>query len=272
MLLALICPAFGDGISDVGVGHPSLASEFPNDNAEISSGTIWIHPDLIGPPVAELAPFEPVPAESFVLYFDDEELVEGPVEVEAVSGTITIAVGMHHEAEPELGLQPDPEVDLEPELDLQPAPDADLEPESASPASDSNPPDSPALAHFERALSGALLAQGATRSAALVSRLLRLEPLLADDAAKDVWLSLQSRGYLDDNGRYSPKYRELCGAWSALLQGASQDFSACGTTTLDRFGADLLAALLAVPASRAEELRRELRKAGIAAFGVLAAA
>jgi hypothetical protein len=236
------------------VGHPSLASEFPNDNAEISSGTIWIHPDLIGPPVAELAPFEPVPTASFVLYFDDdEELVDGPVEIEAASGTISVAVGVRAEAE----------------LELEPAPVADREPESALAAS---PPDSPAFVHFERALTGALLAQGATRSAALVSRLLRLEPLPADDAAKDVRVSLQSRGYLDDNGRYSPKYRELCGAWSALLQGASQDFSACGTTTLDRFGADLLAALLAVPASRAEELRRELRKAGIAAFGVLAAA
>ena len=58
----------------------------------------------------------------------------------------------------------------------------------------------------------------------------------------------------------------------AVLRGASQDFAACGTTTLDRFGAELLAALLAVPATRAEELRRDLRKAGIAAFGVLQAA
>ena len=43
-------------------------------------------------------------------------------------------------------------------------------------------------------------------------------------------------------------------------------------TTLDRFGAELLAALLPVPATRADELRRDLRKAGIAAFGVLQAA
>jgi aspartokinase len=117
-----------------------------------------------------------------------------------------------------------------------------------------------------------LLAQGATRSAALVPRLLRLETLPADSLTKDVLLTLQSRGYLDGNTRYSAKYRDLCSAWMAVLQGSSRDFAACGTTTLDRFGADLLAALLAVPATRADELRRGLRKAGIAAFGVLEAA
>jgi hypothetical protein len=94
----------------------------------------------------------------------------------------------------------------------------------------------------------------------------------ADALSKNVELTLQSRGYLDGNARYSQKFRELCGAWGAVLRGASQDFAACGTTTLDRFGAELLAALLAVPTTRADELRRELRKAGVAAFGVLAAA
>src|SRR5258705_4387184 len=133
-------------------------------------------------------------------------------------------------------------------------------------------PLAPAFAHFEAALVTALLAQGATRSAALVPRLLRLESLPADGLAKDVQLTLQSRGYLDGNTRYSAKYRELCGAWSAVLHGSSQDFAACGTTTLDRFGAELLAAPLAVPATRADELRRQLRKSGIAAFGVLDAA
>ncbi len=116
------------------------------------------------------------------------------------------------------------------------------------------------------------MAKGASRSAALVPHLLRLEALPADSLSKDVLLTLQSRGYLDGNARYSQKFRALCSAWSAVLHGSSQDFAACGTTTLDRFGADLLAALLAVPATRADELRRELRKAGIAAFGVLEAA
>jgi hypothetical protein len=214
------------------VGKPTLSSEFPHDNAEISAGAVWICDELTGPATPLLAAYEPVPSQPFVLFYDDgdEEGVEGPLELSIEeNGAPSVRV-----SEPE--------------------------------------PTTPAFSHFESALRAALMAQGASRSAALVPRLLRLEPLPADGLSKDVQLTLQSRGYLDSSLRYSQKYRELCGAWCAVLRGSSQDFGACGTTTLDRFGADLLAALLAVPATRADELRRELRKAGIAAFGVLEAA
>lgn len=244
------------------MGHPSRASEFPNDNAEISGGAIWVHDDLIGPPKLELrepepepvasASFTPVPSESFVLYFDDDEpLVDGPVELEATSESLAVAV-----------FEPEPEVAS---FEAEPEPEPIVE---AAPAA----AESPSFLHFESALVSALLAQGATRSAALVPQLLRLEPITPEALTKEALLTLQSRGYLDGNARYSSKYRELCSAWIAVLRGSSQDFAACGTTTLDRFGADLLAALLAVPATRADDLRRGLRKAGIAAFGVLEAA
>jgi hypothetical protein len=230
------------------VGFPSLASEFPNDNAEISGGAIWIGAELTGPARLELAPYQPVKAEAFVLFFDDEEgelELDGPLELEMSTGSLSLTV---HEPEP---LHENEPQHVEPVNEIAVA---------------------TAFAHFEAALAAALMAQGASRAAALLPRLLRLEPLPADTVAKEVWLTLQSRGYLDSNGRYSQKFRDLCTAWSAVLQGSSQDFAACGTTTLDRFGADLLAALLAVPATRADELRRQLRKAGIAAFGVLHAA
>ena len=221
------------------MGFPSLASEFPNDNAEISGGAIWIGAELTGPARLELAPYQPVKAEAFVLFFDEDDGdLDGPVELELSCGSVSVAVPT-------------------------PVPEP-VHAVVAAPA--------PAFAHFEAALTAALMAQGASRSAALLPRLLRLESLPADAVSKDVLLTLQSRGYLDSNTRYSHKFRDLCTAWSAVLQGSSQDFGACGTTTLDRFGADLLAALLAVPATRADELRRQLRKAGIAAFGVLQAA
>jgi hypothetical protein len=228
------------------VGLPSLASEFPNDNAEISGGAIWIGAELTGPARLELAPYQPMKAESFVLRFDDDEDdIDGPVAVEASTGSLNVSVHPRdpvHENEPE-HVEPVDEIAV-----------------------------APAFAHFEAALAAALMAQGASRSAALLPRLLRLESLPADAMSKEVLLTLQSRGYLESNTRYSQRFRDLCTAWSAVLQGSSRDFAACGTTTLDRFGADLLAALLAVPATRADELRRQLRKAGIAAFGVLEAA
>ena len=46
--------------------------------------------------------------------------------------------------------------------------------------------EAPAFVCFESALMSALMAQGASRSAALVPRLLRLEPLPADALSKDV--------------------------------------------------------------------------------------
>jgi hypothetical protein len=226
-----------------GVGFPSLASEFPNDNSEISGGAIWVCERLTGPATLEVRPYTPVESVPFVFMFDDDEdgVVDGPIEIEVApeSGEVEVHVALASETETE----------TETEVEV-----------------------APAFAHFESALVAALLAQGATRSAALLPRLLRLEPLPADGLAKDVQLTLQSRGYLESNARYSSKYRELCAAWTAVLRGESQDFAACGTTTLDRFGADLVAALLAVPTTRADELRRALRKAGIAAFGVLQAA
>lgn len=245
------------------MGHPSLASEFPNDNAEISGGAIWVCAELTGPATAELAPYQPVPAEPFVLFFDDDEDgVDGPVELRlSAAGPVVV---IHTAGEGEREDEPELELTLQPELgsELEPAV-AEAAPEPEVPA---------AFRHFEAALVSALMSHGASRAAAAVPKLLRLEPLPAEALSKDAQLTLQSRGYLESNARYSPQFRELCGAWSAVLHGSSEDLGACGTTTLDRFGAELLAALLAVPATRAEELRRELRKAGVAAFGVLQAA
>jgi hypothetical protein len=272
------------------VGCTSLASEFPNDNAEISSGAVWICQNLTGPATLQAPPFQPVAAVPFVFWFDDDEAsCEGPVDIQISDGGPSVTVHAiateSFEAGPTVAeagptvaeagpavvevapivAQPEPS-STEDEAPILADTDAPvmLEPAPENPAT-------PAFAHFEQALSAILMAQSASRAAALLPKFLRLEALPGDALTKDVQLTLQSRGYLDGSGRYSPKFRDLCGAWIAVLQGSSQDFAACGTTTLDRFGADLLAALLAVPATRSDELRRELRKAGIAAFGILEA-
>lgn len=218
------------------MGYPSRASEFPNDNVDISSGTRWLSEHLVGAVTAELpleeerksAVHEPVPSERFVLCFEDEEpYVDEPLELRlTVDGPVVVV-------------------------------------ERETP---------PALRHFQDALVQALMSRGASRAAALVPSLLKLLPLTAESLSPELSASLRSRGYFDENSRYSDGFRSLCGAWVAVLSGTSDDISACGATTLDGFGAQLLAALLTIPATRADELRRELRKAGIAAFGVLEAA
>ncbi len=60
-------------------------------------------------------------------------------------------------------------------------------------------------------------------------------------------------------------------AWRAILRGESDDYAACGASTLDEWAAATLARLIGVP-SRAGELRRELRSRGVVAFGLLQAA
>jgi hypothetical protein len=59
--------------------------------------------------------------------------------------------------------------------------------------------------------------------------------------------------------------------WQGILRGESDDFSDCGAPTLDEWASDLLARLVGNVA-RAPAIRRELRKLGIAAFGLVATA
>ncbi len=58
-------------------------------------------------------------------------------------------------------------------------------------------------------------------------------------------------------------------AWQGVLRGECDDFSACGAAMLDEWCANLLARAMGNP-SRAETLRRELRRRGVAAFGLVA--
>lgn len=62
--------------------------------------------------------------------------------------------------------------------------------------------------------------------------------------------------------------RAAAAAWGAILRGESEDFSTCGACTLDEWSSTLIAAALGQPA-RADSLRRELRRRGVAAFGLL---
>jgi hypothetical protein len=57
--------------------------------------------------------------------------------------------------------------------------------------------------------------------------------------------------------------------WQGILRGESEDYSSCGSQTLDEWAAGLV--VECVPgAGRAEGVKRELRKHGVAAFGFVA--
>jgi hypothetical protein len=60
-------------------------------------------------------------------------------------------------------------------------------------------------------------------------------------------------------------------AWQDILRDCSDDYASCGAATLDEWTADLVTRALG-GGSRQEAIRRELRKCGVAAFGLVAAA
>jgi hypothetical protein len=57
--------------------------------------------------------------------------------------------------------------------------------------------------------------------------------------------------------------------WQGILRGESEDFGACGATALDEWAANVVARVLGNPMP-ANGLRRELRRRGVAAFGLVA--
>jgi hypothetical protein len=62
--------------------------------------------------------------------------------------------------------------------------------------------------------------------------------------------------------------RAQAAAWQVLLRGDDGDFDACGGAMLDDWSARLLATVLG-QASRVDGIKRELRRLGVAAFGIV---
>jgi hypothetical protein len=83
---------------------------------------------------------------------------------------------------------------------------------------------------------------------------------------------LVERGWLEKSGRgfaLSAERSAVANAWRRVLQGESSDLGECDGT-LDGWMAELVAEITGAP-SRRDELRRQLRGHGVAAFGLLAA-
>jgi hypothetical protein len=71
--------------------------------------------------------------------------------------------------------------------------------------------------------------------------------------------------------RLSGGYLRTGEAWRAILRGDACDMSACGTSTLDGWAGDILRGL-GVGSDGSLDVKRELRRRGVAAFGMLLAA
>jgi hypothetical protein len=123
--------------------------------------------------------------------------------------------------------------------------------------------------HFVQALVGAAQALGATRAAAVLPVLIhegRFEGLVEETSA-----TLTARAFLEKDGTtMTPTFSATLAAWLDVVRGKTTDLGACGAATLDTWAADLICALAGAPRSRASDYRRELRRRGVAAFGLIA--
>jgi hypothetical protein len=112
--------------------------------------------------------------------------------------------------------------------------------------------------------------EGAAAQAAALPALLALQPVPADAVGATAVGALLGAGLcveVDGTVRASDHLAALVHAWSGVLR-RTGDFSACGSVTLNEWAADLLAALLG-DVQRASAMQYQLRRRGIAAFGMV---
>jgi hypothetical protein len=95
-----------------------------------------------------------------------------------------------------------------------------------------------------------------------------LEPSVFDS---DAAAALAAGGLIERGGHRSSGFDKQVRAWRALLLEESDDMSACGPAPLDEWCADVLSRSMGRPAL-ADGLRRDLRRHGVAAFGMAEAA
>lgn len=141
---------------------------------------------------------------------------------------------------------------------------------AAVPAPAAEPAAPDAYAAFVDALVGVALDASATRAAAILPGLLAGSADLTS-LGDDTRRALSAAGITTPDGAPGSSFVSTAVAWRKVLRGESSDFSDCGTSTLDVWGTDLLKAL-GVGAAAGTDVRRELRRRGVAAFGMLLAA
>jgi hypothetical protein len=235
-----------------------VVSEFPNDNPELHDGLVWAAPTPCAPALPTLRLRQSPPVRVLRPEWEprsDPRASAAPL-VPAPSSS-------------------EPADEIRVGDDAARAEALPLDPVIVDAASVETAPVEATVSGFEAfvgALSGILVERGATRAAANVGALLGQRRLARDAFDAPTRKVLAARGLIDaKTWRPTPEFSVVAHAWRDVLEGTNGDLSACGSTTLDVWGAELLSALLGAR-ERSDELRRALRQRGVAAFGMLVAA
>ena len=231
-------------------------SEFPNDNPGLHLGALWMCPEVLGAPSCELRELAaPEPDATPVIDAAAEALDETPeLEVLALEDCDEAATDEDDDLE-------DP-IEIVDDLSLDGAVD-----ESESIA-DPFLKFVAALEETARSLGAGQDQLSCIRALFGVTRWEAVDPgapaIEALVAAQIVVKSESARAHGVTRGR---EFTEQVLAWQGILRGESEDFALC--TALDEWAADVVARVMGSPA-RTEGIRRELRRLGVAAFGLVA--
>jgi hypothetical protein len=236
-------------------------SEFPNDNPELHDGLVWAASEPCAPPSPTLRLRPPTGVLPRVL---------GPAWVQEAEGDRT-------SSGPAAAAHTEPSAAPVTETPTEPAESA-VFPDSEFPTSyDTAPLESAVVPKtpfdvFVGALVRVALERGAVRAAAVLPQLFEAGHAFHDVLDANTLATLQLRRVLEpDSMRPTREFAAATEAWRGLLNGTAHDLAGCGSSTLDVWGGMILGAILNAPRDRTDELRRELRKRGVAAFGLLAA-
>jgi hypothetical protein len=231
----------------------TACAEFPNDNPALHRGAIWLCLDVTGAAVCEL-PAPEVLAEILAAAVVADELQEPEIEVVVATPLAeppTDPTPPVLEAEDEADdIEIVDELAFDEVIDESPLPEVVNASGSESDGGIEPAQDDPFVA-LAGVLEGVAGAAGASEGAIASLRIVLGRERVTAETGDDLLV-----------------LREQAAAWQGILRGDSEDFGACGVASLDEWSSIALARCMGEPA-RADGLRRELRRRGVAAFGLV---
>ena len=227
------------------------AAEFPHENGLVDRGALWIGDGLCG---AERAILSPRVAAERAGDAPPSSCEEQPV---------AAAAPVSREQSPNGATSP-PQVTARPPAEPSPGP-------AASRSGTEAPPVDERVEQFVRTIAEVAVSHGAAEAAAHVESLLKFgtpAPLELSTEAERALLEGNIVEATETGFHATAWFTETSSAWQSILRGEPGNLAVCGESTLDSWTADLIARLVAKP-GMASTIRRDLRRRGIAAFGML---
>jgi hypothetical protein len=261
---------------------PSACAEFPNDNPSLHRGAIWFCAELGAAPVfegpAQTVAEREVEAVAEPICEAISEPISEPIAeavAEAVAEPVVERV-VERVVEPVVEPVAEPIAEPVAEPATDPAPvvvDADDETDDIEIVEDLAFDDAVDESIPPPPLAAAEPEEPAAPGDPYLTLVRVLEDVATSAGAGDAALTTLRTllGQLRIETGASPDHQRLRAqalAWQGILRGESEDFSACGPAMLDEWSAALVALAVGQPA-RAETLKRELRRRGVAAFGLV---